>query len=425
VLQGQEAPKEERGKTVLPKKAYKRIASGSSGYTILVIDDQEEILIPNKLLLEREGHQVITAASGREALSLFHPGHVHLVIVDYFMPGMSGEEVIKEIRKLDQDVQILLQTGYSGEKPPREMLRSLDIQGYHDKAAGPHHLLLWVDVALKASAQLKKVREMDQLKTQLLANVSHELRTPLNVILGYSRLLLRNGSEPLPPQARQAIEAIERQAHTLGSLVSNFLNFATLEAQAMGLAPQSIQLADFQEEIQELMGFLLRNKPVSFAWQVSPQLPLVWADRQKLLLIFHNLLANAAKFTERGEVCVLAAPNGSKEEVALRIKDTGVGIAPEHHEAIFELFRQVDGSLTRRFGGTGVGLALARKLARMMGGEIFVESGVGAGACFTLKLRVSPETSSAYQAPLPPAIQPQLQTPVSLTSIPQRMPASL
>ena len=132
--------------------ARTRTAAGPSGYTILVVDDQEEICISNKFLLEREGHQVLTAASGAEALSLFRSRQVHLVIVDYFMPGMSGEEVVQEIRKLDEEAQILLQTGYSGEKPPREMLHTLAIQGYHDKTDGPDRLLVWVDVALKACA---------------------------------------------------------------------------------------------------------------------------------------------------------------------------------------------------------------------------------------------------------------------------------
>ena len=367
--------------------ARKRTAAGPSGYTILVVDDQEETLISNRLLLEKEGHRVLTAASGEEALSLFRHHQVDLVIADYFMPRMSGEDLVREIRKIDEDVQILLQTGYSGEKPPREMLRLLDIQGYHDKTEGPDRLLLWVDVALKASTQLKKVRETEQLKEQLLANVSHEMRTPLSVILGYSEILLDDTSDPLPPPARQAVEAIQRQAHTLGLLVSNFLNFAKMEAEAMGLALQRIEVAELQKEIQELMEFLLRHKPVSFAWQVSPQLPPVWVDPQKLVLILHNLLSNAAKFTEQGEIRVIATPNGSEEEVVLQVKDTGVGIAPEHQEVIFELFRQVDGSSTRCFGGTGLGLALARKLVRMMGGEITVESALGAGATFSLKLR--------------------------------------
>jgi len=140
------------------------------------------------------------------------------------------------------------------------------------------------------------------------------------------------------------------------------------------------------------MDFLLRGKPVSFIWQVSQQLPPVWVDQQKLRLILRNLLSNAAKFTEQGEVRLLASVPGFGE-VALAVQDTGVGIAPEYHEFIFELFRQVDGSSTSRFGGTGIGLALARKLARMMDGEICVKSAPGAGATFILTLKTPPDLS--------------------------------
>lgn len=142
--------------------ARRRRTARPSGQTILVVDDQEETLVSNRLLLEREGHHVLTARSGEEALSLFRPGVIRLVIVDYFMPRMSGEEVVHAIRALDADVQIILQTGYAGEKPPREMLRLLDIQGYYDKTDGPDRLLLWVDVALKAARQLQRVREAEQ-----------------------------------------------------------------------------------------------------------------------------------------------------------------------------------------------------------------------------------------------------------------------
>lgn len=379
--------------------ARKRTTASSSGYTILVVDDQEEGLLSTKLLLEWEGHRVLTATSGKEALALFRQQPIHLVIVDYFMPRMSGEAVIQEIRKLDEDVQILLQTGYSGEKPPREMLGALAIQGYHDKTEGPDRLLLWVDVALKAAAQLRKVREMERLKEQLLANVSHELRTPLHIIVGYSDMLLEDASDPASADLRQIIQKIRRQAYILGSLVNNFLNFAQIQAGAVEVTLQSVHLSDFRAEMEELMGFLLDKKPVSFVWQVSPQLLPVWADPAKLLLILRNLLSNAAKFTQEGEVRVVANISPSEKEVMLAVKDSGVGIAPEYHEVIFELFRQVDGSSTNRFGGTGIGLALARRLARMMGEEITVKSALGAGATFTLKLKVAPHVVPLSSAP--------------------------
>ena len=99
--------------------------------TILVVDDQEETVIPTRLLLEQEDYKVLTAVNGKAALRLFRPGRVDVILVDYFMPQMNGEEVVCATRKVDTDVQILLQTGYAGEKPPREMLHTLDIQGYH------------------------------------------------------------------------------------------------------------------------------------------------------------------------------------------------------------------------------------------------------------------------------------------------------
>src|SRR6266481_5516048 len=138
--------------------ARKRINVEPSGYSILVVDDQDETLISSKLLLEREGHRVLTAV-GRDALSLIGEEQFDLIVVDYFMPQMNGEELVRAIRKIDSDVQIILQTGYSGEKPPREMLRRLDIQGYHDKSEGPDRLLLWVEVSLKAAAQLRRIHQ--------------------------------------------------------------------------------------------------------------------------------------------------------------------------------------------------------------------------------------------------------------------------
>ena len=121
-----------------------------SGHTILVVDDQDDTLASVRALLEREGHRVLTASSGAEALAIVERTDVQLVIVDYFMPRMTGAELVQRIRRSDPYLQIVLQTGYAGDKPPREVLAQLDIQGYHDKTDDPDRLLIWVDVALKA-----------------------------------------------------------------------------------------------------------------------------------------------------------------------------------------------------------------------------------------------------------------------------------
>ena len=378
--------------------ARKRGSAQSSGYTILVIDDQEEILTSVRLLLEREGHRVLTANNGAEGMALFRLENVHLVIVDFFMPKMTGEDVVKEIRTLNSDVQILLQTGYSGEKPPLEMMRSLDIQGYHSKTDGPEHLLLWVAVTLKAGAQLKKVRETEQLKAELLikqeflANASHEMRGPLHLILCSTEMLLDGGyKEPLPPQTRQALELVYRQSRSLCGLVGNFLNFAKCEAEAMNVVLQPVSLFSYRQDIEDLLQFLLRDKPVKFHWQVDPHCPSISADQEKLLVIIRNVLFNAAKFTPSGEIVFTASADASREQVIIRVKDTGCGIAPEHHTTVFEAFQQVKNVPAGCTNGVGIGLTLSRRLARLMGGDITIESTLGAGATFLITLKAAAE----------------------------------
>jgi signal transduction histidine kinase len=383
--------------------ARKRMTAQPSGHIILVIDDQEEILTSVRLLLEREGHQVLTALSGEKGLTLFRQHKVDLVIVDYFMPQMTGEDVVRAIRQRDSDVQILLQTGYSGEKPPLTTLRELDIQGYHSKTDGPEHLLLWVEATRKAATHMQQVRAAEQLKAEtlvkqeFLANASHEMRSRLHLILGYSDLLLvERGNLGLSQHSRQSIETIQRHSRSLWGLANNFLNFVKLNAEAMRISPRPFPLAELQKEFQESMEFLLRHKPISFVWDVAPQLPPVWADRDKLRIILQNLLTNAAKFTNQGEIRLQAVATPADNGVFIRVSDTGIGIARAHHETIFETFQQIPNTAPNsdspiEDAGIGIGLTLARKLARMMDGDLTVESVVGAGTTFTLFLRTSAE----------------------------------
>lgn len=140
----------------------------STGKSILLVDDNLEYLDSTRLVLEHEGHQVFTASSGREALSILHKASIDLVLLDYFMPEMTGEETVIEIRKFNKDIQIILQTGYSSENPPRDILHRLNIQGYHDKSEGTDKLLLWVDVGLKSSGSISYLTKSKQGLTYIL-----------------------------------------------------------------------------------------------------------------------------------------------------------------------------------------------------------------------------------------------------------------
>jgi len=370
----------------------KRLRPSASAYTVLVVDDQEETLESVRLLLEREGHRVLTASSGAEALPLLATEKVHLALVDYLMPRMTGEELVARIREIDPTIQVILQTGYAGEKPAREMLRRLDINGYHDKAEGPEKLLLWVDVALKAYAQLERVTEAERLKSDMLTSVSHEFRTPVHIIIGYSDMMLEGACGPQTPAAAETLARMRRSAAGLLDLINNFLDMARLEAGDVGVQLRAVRLETLRDEVESAAVRLIGDRPVAFRWEAA-QVPPVAADRTKLRVVMANLVENAIKFTPAGEVTVSAGADDAGVWIAVR--DTGIGIAPAEQAAIFEPFRQANVSATT---GTGLGLAISRRLAAVMGGELTVQSIVGEGSCFTLRLRAAPARDSGGAA---------------------------
>jgi signal transduction histidine kinase len=354
-----------------------------SGYTILVVDDQDETLVAVRTLLEREGHRVLTADSGERALELFKGQDIHLVLVDYFMPGMTGAQLVREIRSFDPFVQIILQTGYSSEKPPRVVLAELDIQGYHDKAEGPEKLLVWVDVGLKAHRLIRRLQERERLQRDMVANVSHEFRTPLNIISGYTELLIDGDFGELPEEMIPTIRRIAEATNNLTELVTDFLNYARLEAGVMEVTEQWTETSGLVGEMQRLGSVLVEGKDVRFTVDTKDAPPGVMTDSVKLRTILRNLITNAAKFTASGTIELrIAGENGT---LRFEVRDTGPGILPENLEVIFEPFCQVGVSAAHR-SGIGLGLALARKLARLIGGDLQVRSQVGHGSVFTLVL---------------------------------------
>jgi signal transduction histidine kinase len=346
----------------------RRSRRADSGYTILVVDDQLDTTESVKALLEHEGHRVRTASSGSEALDLLQKTEVHLVIVDYLMPRMTGAEFVQRLRSVDPYVQIILQTGYAGDNPPRALLAELDIQGYHDKGDGPERLLLWVDVGLKAHRMITELRERERLQSEIVANCSHEFRTPLNIIGGYAELMRSGDFGPMPEPALAPLTAIAEASRALFELVTDFLGYAKVEAGVLDSATTALPIATLGAEMQRLGEVLLEHKPVHFRLDLAGAPAEITTDTVKLRTILRNLIGAADDAT------------------VFAVCDTGCGIREADQAVIFEPFRQADGSMTRRYGGVGLGLALARKMARLLGGDLAVESAAGVGSTFTFRL---------------------------------------
>jgi signal transduction histidine kinase len=362
----------------------RRSARPASNHAILLVDDQQDTLLSVGDLLRREGHRVLTAESGTQALEAIKANDLHLIVVDYFMPRMTGAELVREIRTFDPYVQIILQTGYSGERPPRVMLAELDIQGYHDKADDPERLLLWVDVALKSYCMVRTLRERERLQSELVSNCSHEFRTPLNIILGYAELLRSGDFGALTADAQRHVGFIAQAAGGLSNMVADFLQYAKLDVGAPDIGAERVGVSGLVREMERLAALLCEDKPVAFAAVLDPTLTEICTDGSKLRTILRNLVVNAAKFTPAGTITLRVLRR--RDQVRIEVKDTGPGIRPEDQPLIFEPFRQLDGSSTREHGGLGLGLALSRKLARTLGGDLQIESEPEAGATFVLTL---------------------------------------
>jgi signal transduction histidine kinase len=221
-------------------------------------------------------------------------------------------------------------------------------------------------------------------KTLLIANASHELRTPLNAILGYTSLLLRGISGEITSRQRTSLERIDSNAQHLLALINDLLDVGLTDAGKMPIRVSRFDLAELvRETLGELEPIIARAQlPVYANWNVT--LPPISSDRRKVKQIILNLVTNALKFTPAGEVRVELSEGDGRAKVS--VADTGIGIAPRDQERIFEDFRQLDSSLRRAHSGAGLGLAICRRFAGMVGGHITVASDLGKGATFTLQL---------------------------------------
>ena len=241
-------------------------------------------------------------------------------------------------------------------------------------------------VALYAEleARADQLREASELKTRFLSNISHEFRTPLNSILALSRLLLDHYDGPLSSEQEKQVGYIRKSAEGLMELVNDLLDLAKVEAGKVEVRPMRFTVAELFGGLRGALKPLQANPAVELIFDDVTDIPELFTDEQKVAQILRNLISNALKFTEAGEVRVSAAYSSERRCVTFTVLDTGIGIAPSDQQSIFEEFAQVDTRLQRKVKGTGLGLSLSRNLSKLLGGEIQLESIVGQGSVFRL-----------------------------------------
>jgi signal transduction histidine kinase/DNA-binding response OmpR family regulator len=246
-------------------------------------------------------------------------------------------------------------------------------------------LALYAELDEKADA----LRRADEMKSRFLSNMSHEFRTPLNSMLALSRLLLEDAESPLTAEQKRQVGYIRHAAEDLTELVNDLLDLAKVEAGKIVIRPAEFDVRDLFAALRGMLRPLLLNDQVNLLFEEPEGLPAMHTDEGKISQILRNLLSNALKFTERGEIRVSARAAGAGAAgplIAFSVADTGIGIAAADQPRIFDEFGQLENPVQRRVRGTGLGLPLVRRLATLLGGSVSLESAPGVGSTFTVVL---------------------------------------
>ena len=235
--------------------------------------------------------------------------------------------------------------------------------------------------------QAEQLRQASELKSRFLSYMSHEFRTPLGSIRSLARILLDRMDGPLTAEQEKQVTFMRTSAEELTEMVNDLLDLAKIEAGRITISPAWFEMVDLFAALRGMFKPILTNADVSLIFEEPVGLPRVYTDDKKLSQILRNFISNALKFTQKGEVRVSARPL-EDERVVFSVADTGVGIAKEHHGAIFQDFVQVDSPIQKRLRGTGLGLSLSKKLAGLLNGSVSLESEPGVGSIFSVTLPI-------------------------------------
>lgn len=325
------------------------------------------------------------------------------------------QDSLEETQQLNEELQVQQEELRTANEELEEQSRILEesqallenqkaeLEQTNDKLMDQAVVLDQKNVALNTiQAELEEraveLQRASKYKSEFLANMSHELRTPLNSSMILAKLLAENAKGNLNPEQIQFANSIYSAGNDLLNLINDILDISKVEAGKLELVPEQIPLQRLADSLRLVFEPLVMQKKLQFTIQIDANTPKsIVSDHQRLEQIIKNLLSNALKFTEQGNISVRIFPaaNGG---VAFAVADTGIGIAKEQQSLVFEAFQQADGSISRRYGGTGLGLSISRDLASLLGGAIHVESTPGKGSIFTLILPLelpAPETASA------------------------------
>ncbi len=412
-------------------------------FSILLVDDDEVDRLAVKRALSKAGltANLTEAKNGADAISRLEveqnshdlaptncsnsaANHIKhsfdLVLLDYRLPDIDGLHLLSQIKALNLYLPVIVLTGQGDEEIAVEIMKAgaadylskgkiepqslakainsavrihkaeLAVELVNRRLRISNELLIFKNQELERQQQQIKLQNIQlqesyKLKSDFLATMSHELRTPMNAIMGFSQLLLRQYGAPLSEQQQNLIQRVLNNSKNLLDMINEMLDFSKLEAGRLEIKPQRFNLANLINlTIKELCSLAVQ-KQLNLTAEVKLKDSYIVQDANFIKRIIVNLVSNAIKFTDIGTVKIKVWEL-DPDKIAIAITDTGIGIAPEDREKIFQAFRQIDQGFTRQHSGTGLGLAITQSLVTMMGGKINLESKLNEGSTFTIEI---------------------------------------
>ena len=389
--------------------------------------DEEELFGPSQVPKSRDVDvklKIDSAYQGQEALAMVEMAMrigkpYSMAFVDVRMPtGWDGIETIEHLWAVDPKLEAVVCTAFS-DYTWQELVQRLHHSDRFIILKKPFDGIevrqLAMSLTAKVELRLAHEKQIEMLeeavntairasaaKSEFLANMSHEIRTPLNGVVGMLELL---SDKPLGAEESRFVRGAQASVNCLLSLVNDILDFSKIEAGKVELDPAEFNLPRLLEDVGEILGHKAEQKGVEICCDLPEDLPIMAiADGDRIRQVLLNLAGNAVKFTEKGQIVIRARTirmESSEALIRFEVQDSGIGIAEDRRDRLFQVFSQVDASTTRRYGGTGLGLALSKRLVELLGGEIGFESKLGVGSTFYFTVPVKPVSIGAGTQVLP------------------------